>query len=144
MSQMGHSKPRILYVDDEKENLSNFKYVFRRCYEIHLALCAEAGAMPVIVITKADLVDDADTYISRARKTHSGVAVEAINALEPDSPNGLRSWIDSSSTVALVGSSGVGKSTILNTLAGHSIASTGEKPSNPSNIFSRARLSVIS
>ena len=94
--------------------------------ERYLALCAEAGAMPVIVITKADLVDDADTYISRARKTHSGVAVEAINALEPDSPNGLRSWIDSSSTVALVGSSGVGKSTILNTLAGHSIASTGE------------------
>lgn len=41
MSQMGPSKPRILYVDDEKENLSNFKYVFRRCYEIHLALCAE-------------------------------------------------------------------------------------------------------
>jgi len=94
--------------------------------ERYLALCAEAGAMPVIVLTKADLADDADTYVRRARKTRAGVPVEAINALDPASINGLSSWIDSASTVALVGSSGVGKSTILNTLAGRLLASTGE------------------
>lgn len=94
--------------------------------ERYLALCTEAGAMPVIVLTKADLVDDADSYIRRARKTRAGVPVEAINALDPASLDGLRSWIDTASTVALVGSSGVGKSTILNTLAGRSLASTGE------------------
>lgn len=94
--------------------------------ERYLALCTEAGATPVIVLTKADLVEDADAYVRRARKTKAGVAVEAINALDPVSINGLASWIDKASTVALVGSSGVGKSTILNTLAGRVLASTGE------------------
>jgi ribosome biogenesis GTPase / thiamine phosphate phosphatase len=94
--------------------------------ERYLALCMEAGAMPVIVLTKADLVEDADSYVRRARKTKAGVPIEAINALDPASIHGLSSWIDNTSTVALVGSSGVGKSTILNTLAGRSLASTGE------------------
>lgn len=93
--------------------------------ERYLALCAEAGAMPVIVLTKVDLVEDADTYVRRARKAKAGLPVEAINALDPASINGLLSWIDNTSTVALVGSSGVGKSTILNTLAGSFRASTG-------------------
>jgi len=93
--------------------------------ERYLALCAEAGAMPVIVLTKADLVEDADSYIRRARQTQAGVAIEAVNALDPASLDGVRSWIDNTSTVALVGSSGVGKSTILNTLAGHALAATG-------------------
>ena len=93
--------------------------------ERYLALCTEAGAMPVIVLTKADLSDDVDTYVRRAQQTKAGVFVEAINALDPLSIDGLLSWIDTTSTVALVGSSGVGKSTILNLLAGHSVASTG-------------------
>lgn len=94
--------------------------------ERYLALCAEAGAMPVIVLTKTDLVDDVDDYVRRARNTQAGVPVEAVNALDPASLDGVRSWIDQTSTVALVGSSGVGKSTLLNTLAGLSIAATGE------------------
>jgi ribosome biogenesis GTPase len=93
--------------------------------ERYLALCAEAGAMPVIILTKADLVEDADPYIRRARQTQAGVAVEAVNALDSASLDGVRSWIDNTSTVALVGSSGVGKSTILNTLAGRALAATG-------------------
>ena len=93
--------------------------------ERYLALCAEAGAMPVIILTKADLVEDADSYIRRARQTQAGIPVEAVNALDPSSLDGVRSWIDRTSTVALVGSSGVGKSTILNTLAGHTLATTG-------------------
>jgi len=94
--------------------------------ERYLSLCTEAGATSIIVLTKADLVEDADAYVRRARKTKAGVAVEAINALDPASINRLFPWIDNASTVALVGSSGVGKSTILNTLAGRSLASTGE------------------
>jgi ribosome biogenesis GTPase len=94
--------------------------------ERYLALCIEAGAIPVIVLTKADLVEDTDVYVRRARKTKAGVPVEAINALDSASVNGLYCWIDNTSTVALVGSSGVGKSTILNTLAGRFIASTGD------------------
>lgn len=94
--------------------------------ERYLALCAEAGAIPVIVLTKADLVDDVDIYVRRARNTQAGVAVETANALDPATLDGVRSWIDKTSTVALVGSSGVGKSTLLNTLAGHSVTATGK------------------
>ena len=94
--------------------------------ERYLALCAEAGAMPVIVLTKADLVDDMDDYVRRARSTQAGVPVETANALDPATLDGVRAWIDDTSTVALVGSSGVGKSTLLNTLAGRSLTVTGE------------------
>jgi len=94
--------------------------------ERYLALCNEAGAMPVIVLTKTDLTDDTDTYISRARSVQAGVPVETANALDPTTLDGVRAWIDDSSTVALVGSSGVGKSTLLNALAENSLAATKE------------------
>lgn len=92
--------------------------------ERYLALCAEAGATPVIVLTKTDLVDDADTFVSRARSVQHGVAVETVNAMDPATLDGVRAWIDNVSTVALVGSSGVGKSTLLNALAGRALAPT--------------------
>ena len=94
--------------------------------ERYLALCTEAGAMPVIVLTKTDLTDDTDTYINRARGVQAGVPVETSNSLDPLTLDGVVSWIDDMSTVALVGSSGVGKTTLLNTLAGRSLAATGE------------------
>ena len=94
--------------------------------ERYLSLCNEAGAMPVIVLTKIDLADDTDTYISRARGVQAGVPVETANALDPASLAGVRAWLDENSTIALVGSSGVGKSTLLNALAGKPLAATGE------------------
>jgi ribosome biogenesis GTPase len=93
--------------------------------ERYLALCAEAGAMPVIVLTKTDLTPDTDDFVSRARSVQRNVAVETANSLDPDSLAGVRAWIDPGTTVALVGSSGVGKSTLLNALAGNTLAATG-------------------
>ncbi|WP_374961660.1 ribosome small subunit-dependent GTPase A [Spongiibacter tropicus] len=93
--------------------------------ERYLALCAEAGAMPVIVLTKADLSDDVDSYVRRARSTQAGITVEITNTLDPATLDGIRSWIGKTTTVALVGSSGVGKSTLLNSLAGESLTATG-------------------
>jgi ribosome biogenesis GTPase len=84
--------------------------------ERYLALCAEAGALPVIVLTKADLAADPEVFVQRAHRVQAGVPVEIANALDPATLAGVRAWIDSTSTVALVGSSGVGKSTLLNTL----------------------------
>jgi len=94
--------------------------------ERYLTLCAEAGAMPVIILTKADLIGDSDIFIQRARSVQAGVPIETVNALDPDTLGGVRAWIGRTSTVALVGSSGVGKSTLLNTLAGHLVAATSE------------------
>jgi len=94
--------------------------------ERYLSLCAEAGATAVIVLTKADLVADPSDFVRRARNVQAGVAVETANALDAATLHGVRAWIDSTTTAALVGSSGVGKSTLLNTLAGHSLAATSE------------------
>ena len=94
--------------------------------ERYLALCNEAGAMPVIVLTKIDLTDDTDSFISRARNVQAGVPVETANALDPTTLDGVRAWIDDYTTVALVGSSGVGKSSLLNALAESSLAATTE------------------
>ena len=94
--------------------------------ERYLSLCNEAGAMPVIVLTKIDLTGDVDSYIARARSVQAGVPVETANAVDPASLEGVRAWLDENSTVALVGSSGVGKSTLLNALAGSLLAATHE------------------
>ena len=92
--------------------------------ERYLALCEEAGATPVIVLTKTDIAKDVYTYLDRARSVQAGVPVEFINALDPATLDGVRGWINDMSTVALVGSSGVGKTTLLNALAGEELSST--------------------
>ncbi|MEE4278876.1 MAG: ribosome small subunit-dependent GTPase A [Halieaceae bacterium] len=92
--------------------------------ERYLALCHEAGVVPVLVLSKADLSDDPLAYEERARKLHSQLAVEVVNATDPEDLAGLEAWIRPRSTVALVGSSGVGKSTLLNALAGKEMAAT--------------------
>jgi len=94
--------------------------------ERYLALAAEAGVIPVVVITKIDLSDDPDSYAERARSVQPGVPVELINGLDRSTFDGVIAWIEPGSTIALVGSSGVGKSTLLNTLAETRIAATGE------------------
>lgn len=94
--------------------------------ERYLALATEAGVIPVIVLTKIDLCDDPDSYAKRARRVQPGLAIELVNALDRSTFGGLSAWIEPGSTVALVGSSGVGKSTILNTLAETRIALTGD------------------
>ena len=93
--------------------------------ERYLALCNEAGAMPVIILTKVDLTDDMNSYIERARRVQSGVAVEGVNALDLSTLDGVKGWIEGNATIALVGSSGVGKSTLLNALAQDTLAATG-------------------
>ena len=92
--------------------------------ERFLALAEKAGVIPVIVLTKIDLAEDSDSYLKRARKILPGVAVELINALDVRTFAGVKAWIERGTTIALVGSSGVGKSTLLNSLAGKEIAAT--------------------
>ena len=86
--------------------------------ERYLAIGHDAGAFPVIVITKADIADSVDEYVSAASGLAPGVLVEALNALDPRDVEVLRPWCETGQTVALLGSSGVGKSTLANTLTG--------------------------
>ena len=85
--------------------------------ERYLALANEAGTTPVILLTKADMVADAASYQSRAAALQRGLEVVTLNAKDTESAAALAPWCGPGQTVALVGSSGVGKSTLLNTLA---------------------------
>ncbi|MBI1217576.1 MAG: ribosome small subunit-dependent GTPase A [Rhodobacteraceae bacterium] len=86
--------------------------------ERYLALANEAGAFPVIVLTKVDAIADAQDYVAQAAALQRGLAVVTLNAKSPAAAAVLAPWCGAGQTVALVGSSGVGKSTLLNTLAG--------------------------
>ena len=86
--------------------------------ERYLAIAREADVMAVIILTKADLVDDSGGFTQRASKLAPAVQVEAVNALRGDTLECLGPWLKSGQTIALLGSSGVGKSTLANTLLG--------------------------
>lgn len=90
--------------------------------ERYLALARQAGVMPVLVLTKADACADPDLYRDRARRLSAALPVETINALDPASVARLEPWCGPGQTVALVGMSGVGKSTLTNTLTGAGLA----------------------
>lgn len=86
--------------------------------ERYLAVAHEAGAYPLIVITKADMAESIEPYVAQARALGDNLPVEAMDAREPDDVEKLRPWCGPGQTVAVLGSSGVGKSTLINTLAG--------------------------
>ncbi len=92
--------------------------------ERYLALAREAEVTPVVVLTKADLTDDAGAYVAAAARLMPGLPVETLDAREPREVSRLASWCGPGQTVALVGSSGVGKSTIVNTLVGRAAQAT--------------------
>lgn len=85
--------------------------------ERYLALAHDACAWPVVVITKADCVDSVDEYVSAARRLAAGIVVEAVDARDPAAVACLAPWAGPGQTVALLGSSGVGKSTLVNSLS---------------------------
>ncbi len=86
--------------------------------ERYLAIGREAQVMSIVVLTKADLCDDPSEYVKRASRLSPGLLVEAVNALSRTSLSCLDTWLAKGQTIALLGSSGVGKSTLSNTLRG--------------------------
>jgi ribosome biogenesis GTPase len=94
--------------------------------ERYLAMGRDAGVISLIVLTKADLCDEYDEYVRRAVRLAPGLIVETVNALERDSLGCLDAWLGSGQTIALLGSSGVGKSTLTNTLRGTGDIATRE------------------
>lgn len=97
-----------------------------RRLERYLVVAWESGARPVIVLNKADLVDDPEALAAEVRAVAPAVAVHAVSAKDPASLDILRSYVGPGQTVALLGSSGVGKSTIVNRLVGRDLLRTHE------------------
>ena len=93
--------------------------------ERYLALAYEAGVTPVIVITKADLAEDADSFAETARAMRPDLAALTLNARSANVAEQLAPWLVKGQTIALMGSSGVGKSTLVNALMGELVQDTG-------------------
>ena len=115
----------------EQAVAANFDYVFimqslnldfnPKRLERYLTLAWQSGATPVILLTKADLVEDYWDYISQVEKVAAGVNVHVISAHSGYGMNRLNAYLQPGKTVVFLGSSGVGKSSLVNALAGAEI-----------------------
>jgi ribosome biogenesis GTPase / thiamine phosphate phosphatase len=95
-----------------------------RRLERYLATAWESGAVPAIVLTKIDLVDDPSPFAAQVEEVAFGVPVHLVSNVTGDGLDELRAEIQPGRTVALLGSSGIGKSTIVNRLAGEEVLET--------------------
>lgn len=104
-------------------NALNQDFNLRRL-ERYLLMAWESGATPVIVLSKADLCEDVQKYMDEVETIAFGVPTFAVSAEKGTGLEALSSYISEGETVALLGSSGVGKSTLVNKLFGSEILKT--------------------
>jgi ribosome biogenesis GTPase / thiamine phosphate phosphatase len=97
-----------------------------RRLERYLTLAWESGARPIFVLTKADLADDVDASVAEVDSIAFGVPILPISNVTGSGLDELRHHLAPGVTAALLGSSGVGKSTLVNTLAGEELLETRE------------------
>ncbi|MDT0274704.1 ribosome small subunit-dependent GTPase A [Blastococcus goldschmidtiae] len=97
-----------------------------RRVERYLAVAWSSGATPVVVLTKADLCDDVVAGVEAVREDALGVDVLAVSSPTGEGIAALRALLAPGRTAAMVGPSGVGKSSLLNALAGEPVAGTRE------------------
>ena len=97
-----------------------------RRLERYLVQALESGAMPVAVLNKADLAADPDRLVQEIRAIAPGIPVHAVSAARKEGIEDLQPYLRAGNTVALLGSSGVGKSTLVNAIAGTELRRVGE------------------
>jgi ribosome biogenesis GTPase len=90
-----------------------------RRIERYLTLAWESGANPVIVLSKSDLSDDVEKRLRETQEVAGLVPAHAVTVVRSDGLDELQRYFNVGQTVALLGSSGVGKSTLINHLLGH-------------------------
>ena len=95
-----------------------------RRLERYLSVAWQSGAAPVVVLTKADLADDPEAAVDEAESVAFGTPILAVSAVTGEGLEALAAWLKPAETAVLVGSSGVGKSSLVNALAGEALMAT--------------------
>lgn len=103
-----------------------------RRIERYVTVAYDSGAAPVVILNKADLRDDLDAVLTEVQKAACGVPVLAVSAARNQGLEILRQYTRAGQTVAFLGSSGVGKSTIINRLLGEDRLEIGDVRSEDS------------
>ncbi len=98
----------------------NQEFNLRRI-ERYLAVVWGSGAQPVVLLSKADLCPDVDVVRARVERVVPGAPVHSLSAASGQGLESLRQYLRPGRTAAFIGSSGVGKSTIINALAGETM-----------------------
>ncbi len=119
----------------EQAVAANFDYVFImqslnhnfniRRLERYLALAWQSGASPVVILTKADLKEEIGEELAAAESAAIGAPAIAVSALEGTGLDALSEYLAPGKTIVFLGSSGVGKSSLLNALAGEALMQVG-------------------
>ena len=97
-----------------------------RRIERYVTLAWNSGATPVIVLNKADLCDDLDGRLVATEAVAMGIDILTVSAREDEGVDALRAYLGQGQTVAFLGSSGVGKSTLVNRLLGEDRMQTAD------------------
>lgn len=97
-----------------------------RRIERYLVTAMDSGARPVIVLNKADLWEDREDWLEMAREVAPQVPIHLVSGETGEGVSALAPYLEPGRTVAFVGSSGVGKSTLINRLAGRDLQKVGE------------------
>lgn len=120
----------------EQAVAANFDYVFImqslnkdyniRKLERYLTESWQSGAEPVVVLTKADLAEEIPEYVRKTSETAPGVRTVVVSAKTGLGMEELEEYLNPGKTIVFLGSSGVGKSSLVNALAKEEIMETGE------------------
>lgn len=120
----------------EQAVAANFDYVFImqslngdyniKRLERYLTLALQSRAVPVVVLTKADLAGDYSRQVQQVSAIAPGIGVHAVSVISGVGIDALRDYLKPGVTAVFLGSSGVGKSSLVNTLAGEEIMAVNE------------------